>query len=164
MGKPTVSTGYISTGITSVIWGTDGTLLTPAPGGGYAGTGFYIVDSIDESEKVDLDYGENGTGVEARRTIIKHGKRWNLTVQDDSNMPPPTVGGNVVVLDLLLSPNTGATGFGPGVSNTISGQKTTAFTAVIISNDYRAARKQAGQRILQVENLTLVDSQTPVSA
>lgn len=164
MPQPTVSTGYISEGITSVIWGTDGTLLSPAPGGGYAGTGYYIVDSIDESQKVDIDYGENGTGVEARRTIITHGRRWNITVQDDTNMTPPVVGGTVTVLDLLLSPNAGALGFGAGVTNTASGQKTTAFVATIISNDYRAARKQAGQRILQVENLTLVDNQNTVGA
>lgn len=143
---PVLSTGYfVAQDGTLVVWGTDGILQSPAPASGtFAGTGFYIVVSCDESEKVDLDYGENGTGIEVRRTILKHGKRWNLTVVDDVTMTPPSVGSTVTVIDII-----------GGTTGTVG----TTKVATIIDNSYRAAQKQPGQRVMQVENLTLVDSQ-----
>lgn len=143
---PALSTGYSTAQDgTLVVWGTDGILQSPAPSSGtFAGTGFYIVVSCDETEKVDLDYGENGTGIEIRRTILKHGKRWNLTVIDDVTMTPPAVASTVVVIDILQG-STGTTG--------------TIKTAVVIDASYRAAQRQPGQRVIQVENLTLVDPQ-----
>ncbi len=145
---PTLSTGYSTAQDgTLVVWGTDGILQSPVPAvGTVAGTGFYIVVSCDENEKVDLDYGMNGTGIEMRRTILKHGKRWNLTVIDDLNMIPPAVGQTVSVVDIIAGPS--AQG----------GNSYTVKTAVVIDASYRAAQKQPGQRVLQVENLTLVDN------
>lgn len=145
---PVLSAGYsVAQDGTLVIWGTDGILQsingTTAPMN-IAGTGFYVVISCDESEKVDLDYGENGTGIEIRRTILKHGKRWNLTVVDDGTMTPPLVGISIVLVDIIA-----------GSNGTVANTK----TAVVIDNSYRAAQKQPGQRVLQVENLTLVDPQ-----
>lgn len=146
---PFLSTGYsVQQAGTLVVWGTDGILQSPAPAlGTFAGTGFYIVVSCDETEKVDLDYGENGTGIEIRRTILKHGKRWNLTVIDDSQMVAPLVGTTVTVVDIIA---------GPTLS---SGRTYTLQIATVIDNSYRAAQKQPGQRVIQVENLTLVDPQ-----
>lgn len=146
---PFLSTGYsVQQAGTLVVWGTDGILQNPVPSSGsFAGTGFYIVVSCDETQKVDLDYGENGTGIEIRRTILNHGKRWNLTVVDDLQFPAPSVGQTVVVVDILAGPNS------------INGTTYTTKTAVVIDNSYRAAQKQPGQRVIQVENLTLVDSQ-----
>lgn len=143
---PVLSAGYfVAQDGTLVVWGTDGILQTPTPASGtFAGTGFYIVVSCDEAEKVDLDYGENGTGIEIRRTILKHGKRWNLTVIDDVTLTPPSVGATVSVIDIIGGTN--------GTVGTIK-------TATVIDNSYRAAQKQPGQRVLQVENLTLVDPQ-----
>jgi len=148
---PTLSTGYSTAQDgTLVVWGTDGILQTPLPiSGTVAGTGFYIVVSCDESEKVDLDYGENGTGIEMRRTILKHGKRWNLTVIDDLNMTAPSVGTTVTVIDIIAG---GSIPSGGSATYTIK-------TATVIDASYRAAQKQPGQRVIQVENLTLVDPQ-----
>lgn len=145
MSQPTLSTGFQLSGVTTLRWGTDGLLNSPAPGGSFAGTGYYIVESFDETAKVEQVYGENGTGVEVWRANLTHGKRWNITVQDDTQMTPPVVGNTVIVVDIIAS-------------------ATTTYTAVVLNNDYRAARKQPGHRVLLVENLTLVDSQTIGSA
>lgn len=146
---PAISAGYsVAQAGTLVVWGTDGLLQSPFPSAGtFAGTGFYILVSMDENEKVDLDYGENGTGIEIRRTILKHGKRWNLTVVDDLQFPAPTVGQTVTLVDIVAGPTA------------VNGSTYVTKVCTIIDNNYRAAQKQPGQRVLQAENLTLVDSQ-----
>lgn len=151
MSAPVVSAGAELDGITTLVWGTGGALQTPAPSPTFAGEGSYIVESIDESEKAEQEYGTNGTGIECWRMTLKHGKRWNITVTDDTTMTPPGVNTTVSVLDYLLSPANSTQGGGGG--------KTVFYTARVLSNDYRAARKAAGQRVLMVENLTLVDAQ-----
>ncbi len=145
---PVLSSGYsVQQDGTLIVWGTDGILQTPFPSSGtFAGTGFYIVVSSDEAEKVDLDYGENGTGVEMRRTIIKHGQRWNMTVIDDLQFPAPGVGTTVTVVDVLSGPTTPST----ASYNT--------KVATIIDNNVRNAQKQAGQRVLQIEYINLIGS------
>lgn len=145
---PVLSSGYsVQQDGTLVVWGTDGILVSPAAPAGLAGVSYYTVVSCEPTQKVDLDYGENGTGIEVRRTILVHGKRWNLTVVDDASMVAPQVGQTVVVVDIIL---------GPTAPN---GSSYVTKTAVVIDNAYRAAQKQPGQRVLLVENLTLVDSQ-----
>jgi len=145
---PVLSSGYSTQQDgTLVVWGTDGILQSPAPSSGtFAGTGYYIVVSSDETEKVDLDYGENGTGIEMRRTILNHGQRWNMTVIDDLQFPAPGVGTTVTVIDVLSGP-------------TVSGSASySTKTATIIDNNVRNAQKQAGQRTLQIEYITLIGS------
>ena len=148
MSVPTVtSNGYSiasSSGVTTLIWGTDGLLVSPAPGGGYAGTGYYIVESVDQDTDAEPIYGENGTGQKAWRVIIKHGHKWTISVQDDSVMTPPTVGTSVSVLD------------GAGL---ISGSASSkgSYTAKVISSGEKFTRKGAAMRNITVEKLTLVD-------
>lgn len=143
--KPVVSNGTDLDGVTTLVWGTGGALQSPLPPGpqdvtGFAGEGYYTVDSIDEAEDADAKYGTNGTGIKSWRMLLKHGKKWNVTIQDDRTMTPPAVATTVGVIDYL-------------------GDKTAAYTAKVISNDYRTGREQPGQRVIQVENLTLIDSQ-----
>jgi hypothetical protein len=137
---PVLSAGAELDGITTLVWGTGGALQSPIPTAGYAGEGYYVVESIDEAQDAEQIYGENGTGIKAWRMTLVHGKKWNITVTDDTTMAPPTVNSTVSVLDFI-------------------GNKTVAYTAKVIANDYRTARKQAGQRVLQVESLTLIDPQ-----
>jgi hypothetical protein len=148
---PVVSAGAELDGLTTLVWGTAGALQSPVPGASYAGEGYYVVESIDEAEDAEQEYGTNGTGIKSWRMTLKHGRKWNITVTDDINMTPPTVNGTVQVLDYL--------GGTPGSGGGGVGNKTVVYTAKILSNDYRTARKQAGQRVLQVENLTLIDTQ-----
>jgi hypothetical protein len=123
-----VNTGYQINGITSLVWGTGNAM------------GSYIVVSVDESQKTEQYYVENGTGIEAARILLTHGTRWNVTVIDDSAITPPVVGGTVTIWTHSTGNSASATA-----------------TAMVISNDVRAARKTESQRVLQVENLTLVN-------
>jgi hypothetical protein len=144
MSQPTISTGFSGTAgnaQTYLVWGTDGYLQTPAPGASRYGTGYYIVESIEEDMKVEQIYGENGTGIEAWRVTLQHGMRWNITVQDDSDMTPPAIETSVGVVDMINN-------------------RAVYYSAKVLNNNYRAARKQPGHRVLLAENLTLVDDQT----
>ena len=145
MPYPTQSTGYTldsSSGVTSLIWGTDGLLRNPAPvSGTFAGTGYYIVESVDQETDSEQIYIENGTGQKAARVIITHGHKWTFSVQDDTGMTPPMVGDTVSILD------------GAGL---ITGGRL-AYNAIVIASGGRFSRKGAAMRNISVERLTLVD-------
>jgi len=146
MAYPTLTGGYSiasSSGVTTLLWGTDGLLASPAPGGSFAGTGYYIVESVDQETDAEQIYIENGTGQKAARIIINHGQKWTLSVQDDTTMTvPPAVGNTVSVID------------GAGL---IGGGHGTSYTARVISSGERFSRKGAAMRNITVERLTLVD-------
>ena len=151
MASPTTtSAGYglnnsgESYGITTLVWGTDGLLTSPAPGGSYAGTGYYIVESVDQETDNEVIYGENGTGQKAWRVNIVNGQKWTLSVQDDTGMTAPKVGNTVNIRD-----------GGALIDNTVGA----VYTAVIVSSGERFTRKGAAMRNLTVENLLLVDDQ-----
>ena len=148
----TRSDGYSiasSSGVTTLIWGTDGLLVTtvnnstvPSPGGtSYAGTGYYIVESVDQETDAEPIYIENGTGQKCARVIISHGHKWTLSVQDDTTMNPPKVGYTIGIRD------------GAGLIGTVG----TAYTAKIIASGEKFTRKGAAMRNITVEKLTLVD-------
>ena len=145
MAYPTLSAGYSlasSSGVTTLLWGTDGLLATPSPGGTFAGTGFYIVESVDQETDAEQIYIENGTGQKAARIIINNGQKWTLSVQDDTTMTPPTVGSVVTVVDGANLLGTGRI----GIAN-----------CRVISSGERFSRKGAAMRNISVEKLTLVD-------
>lgn len=144
----TRSDGYSQAGITTMIWGTDGTLVSPAPGGTYAGTGYYIVESVDQETDAEPIYIENGTGQKAARIIISNGQRWVMSVQDDSAMLPPQVGDTVYVKD---------------TAGLITGTTTkNNYSGIVVSSGERFSKKSAAMRNITVENLALVDSQNTV--
>ena len=61
--------GYASTGVTTVVWGTQGlAVFNGIPGADIntANNGYYILTDYKQRLKKDLDYGENGSGVECR--------------------------------------------------------------------------------------------------
>lgn len=137
---PVVSAGAELDGITTLIWGTAGVLQSPLPSSGYGGDGYYIVESIDSSEDAEQIYGENGTGIKCWRMTLTHGRKYNITVTDDSTMTPPSVNTTVTIVDQL-------------------GDRTKQYVCKVLQNEHRGARKQPGQRVLQVESLTLIDPQ-----
>lgn len=126
-----VNTGYRSDGLTTLVWGTGNSINSG-----------YIVVSIDESEKTETYYVENGTGIEAARVMLNQGRRWNVTCIDDNSISPPVFGSTVQLWTHSLQ----------------SSNANALATAVVINNDVRAARKTEGQRVLQCEKLTLVDT------
>ncbi len=160
MASPTTTSNGYSIGgsstsaVTTVVWGTDGLLTTPvnnsttkSPGGTtYAGTGFYIVESVDQETDAEVIYIENGTGQKVARVIINNGQKWTLSVQDDTAMASPIIGNTVGIKD------------GAGLIGAIG----LTYKAVIIANGERFTRKGAAMRNLTVESLLLVDGQTGV--
>ena len=144
MAYPTLSAGYSlasSSSVTTLLWGTDGLLNTPAPGGSFAGTGYYIVESADQETDAEVIHGENGTGQKAWRVIINNGWKFTMTVQDDTTMTPPIVGNVVGIVD-------GA--------NLIGGGRI-AYNAHVVASGEKFTRKGVAMRNISCERLTLVD-------
>jgi hypothetical protein len=148
-GSPPI--GYASTGVTTVVWGTQGLAVFQGTEGAdinIANNGYFILTDYKQRLKKDLDYGENGSGVECRRTTIIHGQHWDITVEDNSNMTPPAQNTTITCYDILQK----------GLGGPIAAKA--VWTAVIIESEYTAAPKRPGMRTLTAENLTLVDSQS----
>lgn len=149
-GSPPI--GFSSTGITTIVWGTQGLAsFAGNPGLDIQGgnNGYYILTDYKQRLKKDLDYGENGSGIECRRTTIVHGQTWDITVEDNSNMTPPTQNTLIICYDILGN----GSNAGPLIARRL-------WTAVIVESEYSAAPKRPGMRTLTAENLSLVDSQT----
>ena len=145
-GSPPI--GYASSGITTIVWGTQGlAAFQGQPGADISNgnNGYYILTDYKQRLKKDLDYGENGSGVECRRTTIVHGNTWDITVEDNSNMAPPTQNTVISCYDILSKGNFVAAKL--------------VWTAVVVESEYTAAPKRPGMRTLTAENLTLVDPQ-----
>jgi len=150
---PTPTTGYLSTGVTTVVWGTTGLAAfngTPGTDIQRANSGYYILTNYRQRLKTDIEYGENGTGVECRRTYITHGIVWDIEVEDNTTMTPPAVNTTISCYDILQK--------GDVLSGGLIAAKP-IWTATVVSSEYTAAPKRPGMRTLVAENLTLVDSQ-----
>lgn len=144
MSYPTLSAGYAlasSSGVTTLLWGTDGLLTTPAPGGTFAGTGYYIVESVDQETDVEAIYIENGTGQKVARILINNGQKFTISVQDDTAMTAPTVGSSVTIID-------GANLLGGG---------RVGYSAKVVASGEKFSRKGAAMRNITAEKLTLID-------
>jgi hypothetical protein len=144
MSYPTLSAGYSflsSTGI-SAKWGTDGLLTSPSPGGTYAGTGFYIIESVDQETDAEVIHGENGSGQKAWRVIINNGQKFTISVQDDTAMTVPAVGNTVGIID-------GANLLGGGL---------VSYNCKVVASGERFTKKGVAMRNITAEKLTLVDA------
>lgn len=140
-----VSWPAVSAGVTvqpsgsTIRWGTGNTIAST------------IVLSVDERQKTDKIYVEQGDGVEATRFIVNHGKVWDVTCIDSgvAFSTPPTVGGTIALVDIVAG--TGAT----------AQMTANSYTATVIDNNYKAERKVEGQRVISCEYLTLIDGPSP---
>lgn len=133
MAWPTVNSNVNIAGVTTIKWGT---------GGAYAPAGAAIVISADEAQDVEKLYVEQGDGLRATRMLLSHGWTWDFTVIDDSSAfaTGPNVNDQVTVVHFL----------GTGANHT--------FKGTIIDNNYRAARKQEGHRVMRIEIMKLIDT------
>lgn len=134
------TTGYDAEGVTTILWGTDEFLQSPRPLAG----GFFFVTRIDQRQLVDNIKLPNGSGPTVTRVLITDGDQWNVTVRDDTRMTPPLVGDAVSIID------------GAGHKGT----RGLVYSAIVVDANWESAMKQAGERVIVCENLTLVDSQT----
>ncbi|MDE2097605.1 MAG: hypothetical protein KGL39_10190 [Patescibacteria group bacterium] len=136
---PAYSTAFLGTGTTTIRWGTDGIMANTSPNGSGGGVGgYYTVESIRANDELDTMYIEQGTGLRATRIQLIQGRRYVLTVVDDTNMTPPGASTYISLVDI--------TGGGASI-----------YQCRIIENGYNAARKVEGKRELTVEYLTLIE-------
>ena len=133
MAWPSITSAQTNIGgVTTIRWGT---------GGIWPQNSAAIVISADAAEEAEKIYIEQGEGLKATRITLKQGRTWDFTVVDDSAVfaSPPAVGSMITVVNFLAN-NTNA-----------------ASQAVVIDNNYRAARKQEGHRVIRAEIITLID-------
>lgn len=137
------TTGVIISGITTIRWGTTGLLQSPKPSGN-----FYVVTRYSQHTLSTNDKLPNGDGLTSTRVLTVDGQQWDLTVRDDTAMTPPQVGDSVTIVD----------GGGLIAGTTAGAIKT--YTATVVDSGAEGAPKTAFERVITVENLILVESQT----
>lgn len=131
MAWPNVNTGSINiAGTTTLRWGT---------GHAWAPNTSVVVISADSAKEVEKIYLEQGDGMKATRVTIMQGQTWDFTVQDDSGVTWPNVAEEVNVVSF------------------IGGTANYAYKGFVVDTNYRAARKTEGQRVIRLENMTLID-------
>lgn len=136
MAWPTYNANVNIAGVTTIKWGT---------GQAWAPSASAIVVSADSAEEVEKMYIEQGDGMRATRVVHRQGHTWDFTIVDDSSVfaAGPNVGDNVVVTHFLGG------GASPG---------NFTYRGFITDNNYRAARKQEGHRVLRCEVMRLIDT------
>jgi antitoxin component of MazEF toxin-antitoxin module len=124
-----INAGYIATGTlpATIAWGTDGTLPNLA----------YIVKSVKATDVAEYIYIENGTGLRTKRIGLIQGREVEITVEDDLAISPPVKGANVNLLDPL--------------------NNFASHNFVVLDNNYNAARKQNGERIIRAVYDTMIE-------
>ena len=137
---PAYTTAFLAQGVTTIRWGTDGIMANTAPNGNGAGgfAGFYTIETIRGTDKVDTMYIEQGSGLEATRIQLIQGRRYTMTVVDDTNMVPPSFATKLSFVD------------------TISGGAAT-YLFQLIENGDNTVRKAEHKRELTVEYLTCIE-------
>jgi len=151
MARDVTTPGLILDGVTTLEWGTEGDMAggTAAAGANGANYGYYVVTSFQQ--RPVLAFNEklpNGNGITSSRVIGIDGIQWEITVRDDTRFAAPAVGSTVYLRD--RAGMLGAFGFPTG-----SPKSTVAAT--VIEPRYQGGPKQAGERSITVEKLTLID-------
>jgi hypothetical protein len=136
---PAYSSAFLAQGVTTIRWGTDGIMANTSPngsGGGY--NGYYIVESIRGNDEIENIYIEQGTGLKATRIQLWQGRRYVLTVVDDTGMTAPAPATLISLVDTV----------GAGAST---------YQFRVVENGYNAARKVEGKREITAEYLTCIE-------
>lgn len=137
MSWPLTSNGnnvLISGTTTTIVWGS-GSFAQ----GSLAG---YIVKNMKASERNEQIKIEQGAGLTAVNVLLTDGRAYEVTVVDDTNVTPPFGGSNVnVIIPNLKGPN--------------AGLSTSFEFGIVINNDYNAARKVEGERVLLINTFNL---------
>jgi hypothetical protein len=136
---PAPTTAFLTSGVTTIRWGTDGIMANTSPngsGGGFGG--YYTIETIRGTDKVDTMYIEQGSGLEATRIQLIQGRRYTMTVVDDTSMTPPSFATKLSFED------------------TISGGAA-LYLFQLIENGDSTVRKAEHKRELTVEYLTCIE-------
>ena len=142
-GAGTLATGYLATGVTTIVWGTVDLLANI---GGVAMSGSLgVVTRFSERPIVDNIKLPQGDGLTSTRVQIIDGNQWDITVRDDSRITKrPKIGNTVLIYDAAGFITDGA------------GGTPTSYIATIVEANYEVAPKQAAEFTITVENLTLI--------
>lgn len=137
---PAYTVSFLAQGVTTIRWGTDGVMANTSPNGNGAGGfgGFYTVESMRGSDEMDVMYIEQGSGLKATRITLWQGRRYTLTVVDDTNMTAPSPSITISLTD------------------TMSGGSA-VYTFRVIENGDNAVRKDAHKREITAEYLTCIE-------
>jgi len=142
-GGGTLASGYLATGVTTIVWGT-GDILANI--GGIAMSGALgVVTRFSERAIVDNIKLPNGDGLTTSRVQIIDGAQWDLTIRDDTRITVrPKVGNTVLVFDAA------------GLITAGAGGTPVSYIATVVETSYETAPKQAAEFHITVENLTLI--------
>ena len=132
----TTSNGNVTVaGVTTIRWGTRGMFGTA------------IVESATEVADIEKIYVEQGDGMRATRFLLMQGHTYDFTVADDSSIftgaNNPSSGSNLAITEMLST-----------------GSSVTRAYGTVVGLDYNAAKKVEGKRIIRLENMVLIDSQS----
>lgn len=144
-GAGTLASGYLATGVTTIIWGT-ADILANIGGVSMSGT-LGVVTRFSEKPLVDNIKLPQGDGLTSTRIQIIDGVQWNLSIRDDSRITVrPKIGNTVLIYD--------AAGFVNGSAG--AGGTPASYIATVVEADYETAPKTAAEFQITVENLTLI--------
>lgn len=143
MSWPSIGTsGYAIEGYTTIKFGTDGLLAVSGTDGGSGGfSSSYIVESIRAEDERDVQYIEQGTGFKATRITLFQGRKYTITLVDDTGFPTLTAGGAtafITITDPLAKS-----------APTVGGK--------VIAQNGNYSRKVEGKREVTIEVLTLIE-------
>lgn len=139
---PNSTTGFEADGVTTIRWGTEGLLQGSLPP--ISATGYYVVLRFNQKELSENIKLPQGSGLTSTRVRIRDGVQWAITVRDDTQMTAPICGDLLTIVD------------GSGMLGDVG----LTYSARVVENDYETAVKQAGERVLMLENLVLIESQS----
>ena len=145
-GVGSLSSGYLATGVTTIVWGTDEILANLGGVGTIAG-GRGVVTRFAERALVVNHKLPQGDGLTSSRVQIIDGQQWDLTVRDDTGFTVrPKVGNTVLIYDAA----------GLVVGSPGAGGSPQSFIAKIEEVSYDAAPGQPCEFNVTVTRLTLI--------
>ena len=128
------TTSFKQQGYTQIWWGTEAVPL-----------GNYLVVSSRMKQNADTIPTMQGSGLTAVETQIIDGMDAEVTVEEDLTIAPPHVGSLVTFENIFVS--------GAALGNTLppfGDAAVTTGTYLVVNNDLNTARKEPGQRVLQL--------------
>lgn len=139
-GSPNYAGAYLAQGVTTIRWGTDGILSNQALGGSGSGGygGFFIVESVRASDRLDIHEIKQGSGLVVARITLWQGRKYVATVLDDTTMIPPAPLTMASIADVLSG----------GLAS---------VNARIIENGGNAERESEFKRNITFEALTCIE-------
>ena len=139
-----MTSGYLATGVTTIVWGTSD-LVANVAGIASIADSLGIVTRFSQRPLVDNIKLPQGDGLTSTRVQIIDGYQWDVTIRDDTRYTArPKIGNTVLIYD------------GAGFITAGAGGSPTSYIATIVEATYEASPKNPAEFTVTVENLTLI--------